>query len=355
MEAGATIDASATQNGDGGKVVLWSDIHNSDSLTSARGDIKAEGGTQSGTGGKIETSGHKLVVDGITISTKSSNGKSGEWLLDPYNITITGADNNTSISSGVVTASANSSTVSAATIVTALGNSDVTISTTGAGTQTGDIKLPYGSGFTSGSANKLTLSAAGSILLGDAITRSGSGGLDLIAVSGGLKHDPASSSGAVVMSGGATVTINQGGDSNFAGKLDGTGGVTKEGAGTLDMNNGRLYYTGLTTIKGGTFRIYRLVTGAGVFASSGVVIESGGTLDLPNNGMGNMYGYLSQPITLSGTGVGGNGAITASYGYQLNGMVTLAADASIGGSAGLVLAGGLTGSSKLTKVGDFYG
>ena len=41
-----------------------------------------------GSGGRIETSGHSLEVDNIKISTKSVNGKDGEWLLDPYNIEI---------------------------------------------------------------------------------------------------------------------------------------------------------------------------------------------------------------------------------------------------------------------------
>lgn len=40
MEQGASIDASATDNGDGGKVVLWSDITNNDSVTEVHGDIK---------------------------------------------------------------------------------------------------------------------------------------------------------------------------------------------------------------------------------------------------------------------------------------------------------------------------
>ena len=46
MEAGATIDASATVNGDGGKVVLWSDVRNAASVTTAVGSIKAEAGNE---------------------------------------------------------------------------------------------------------------------------------------------------------------------------------------------------------------------------------------------------------------------------------------------------------------------
>jgi filamentous hemagglutinin family protein len=90
METGATIDASATVNGDGGKVVLWSDIHR-DSATFAYGSIKAEGGVNGGNGGQIETSGHYLDVADIGISTFAPKGNGGVWLLDPGDITISNA------------------------------------------------------------------------------------------------------------------------------------------------------------------------------------------------------------------------------------------------------------------------
>ena len=88
MEAGATIDASATDKGDGGKVVLWSDIHNADSVTRVSGSIKAEAGLNGGDGGKVETSGHVLNVNGIHVSTQATVGNAGDWLLDPSSISI---------------------------------------------------------------------------------------------------------------------------------------------------------------------------------------------------------------------------------------------------------------------------
>jgi hypothetical protein len=48
MTEGASIDASATQQGDGGTVVLWSDIQHSAGITSARGAITARGGALGG-------------------------------------------------------------------------------------------------------------------------------------------------------------------------------------------------------------------------------------------------------------------------------------------------------------------
>ena len=91
MAADASIDASATQQGDGGTVVLWSDVHRSGGITSAHGEISARGGALGGDGGRIETSGHQLAVEGIRIHTGSPLGRAGNWLLDPYDYGITAA------------------------------------------------------------------------------------------------------------------------------------------------------------------------------------------------------------------------------------------------------------------------
>jgi len=94
MAQGAKIDASAIENGDGGKVVLWSDIKNTDSTTTVAGQLLSKGGINGGKGGAIETSGYALDVNGIEVSTVASDGSAGTWLLDPeaYNIAASGGD-----------------------------------------------------------------------------------------------------------------------------------------------------------------------------------------------------------------------------------------------------------------------
>ncbi len=86
QERGATIDASATIHGDGGKVVLWSDVRNQNSETIFNGVINASGasaGKDTSKGGRVETSGHKLAVSGAVNA-----GKGGQWLLDPFDVII---------------------------------------------------------------------------------------------------------------------------------------------------------------------------------------------------------------------------------------------------------------------------
>ena len=87
-EAGSVIDASATENGDGGTVVLWSDIFNYDGLTQSFGQINSNGGQFSVDGGWIETSGAKLDITNNKINLDANYGQAGTWLLDPYDYII---------------------------------------------------------------------------------------------------------------------------------------------------------------------------------------------------------------------------------------------------------------------------
>ena len=104
--------------GDGGEIVVWSDIHNSNSKTIVKGTLKAEGGKIKGNGGRIETSGRALDIDEITISTKSTDGVDGQWLIDPYDITISsGSDTNIS---GSFSASDNDAVINVGTLETCL-------------------------------------------------------------------------------------------------------------------------------------------------------------------------------------------------------------------------------------------
>ncbi|MFS2023956.1 filamentous hemagglutinin N-terminal domain-containing protein [Massilia sp. GER05] len=80
---GAVIRADGSggnHGGNGGKVVLWSD-----GATAAHGIVSARG---SAAGGKVETSGHVLDVDGIAVDASGSKGTNGTWLLDPYDIEV---------------------------------------------------------------------------------------------------------------------------------------------------------------------------------------------------------------------------------------------------------------------------
>lgn len=166
MESGAKIDASATKNGDGGTVVLWSDVNNPNSYTQMDGEILATG-AGSGMGGKVETSGHVLGVTGVVNA-----GAGGEWLLDPIDMTIT-SDGTYSVDSSGGTASptTNGITVLNTSINTALDNgNNVTLTTSGGTGGSGNITVAADITKSGGASSSLTLQADGTILVNAGVT-----------------------------------------------------------------------------------------------------------------------------------------------------------------------------------------
>lgn len=146
IESGVTLDASSLVNGAGGMVVAWSDISNPRSLTEVHGALLTRGGKDAGNGGKIETSGYRLMVDGVTVNAASPKGSAGEWLLDPYDIKIenvTPTPNLIESGSDPITISppANTTIIKPSTIMEALKNSNVIITTGSNGAQAGDITV----------------------------------------------------------------------------------------------------------------------------------------------------------------------------------------------------------------------
>ncbi|WHQ68594.1 filamentous hemagglutinin N-terminal domain-containing protein [Methylorubrum extorquens] len=183
VDAATTISADAGRIGNGGDVVVWSDIS-----TAFAGRISARGGLEGGNGGQAEVSGKTvLAYSGIT-DLSAAKGAFGTLLLDPYNITISsGTDAN---QTGFA-ATGNDSVINAATLQTALRTANVTVTTGGAGSagaQAGDITvaapLTWGTG-TGGANTTLTLSAFRSIVVSANLTVNGDGGLALNTNQGG--------------------------------------------------------------------------------------------------------------------------------------------------------------------------
>jgi len=239
MEQGASIDASALTKGDGGKVVLWSDVHDHESLTSVSGEIIATGGKLSGDGGKVETSGHKLVVHDAKVSTFSPKGKTGEWLLDPYDIVISNFDQNIADDgNGNFDSNDSPSNISVSTLTSALAFNHVTVSTGGVSSAGGDAgNITVQDDISDFSTNTLTLHAANNINVIGNITRDGGGNVTLIADTGGIQG-----LGNITINGvGSMLTIDQAGDSSFNGFITGSGGLIKNGLGSLTLDTEGLF------------------------------------------------------------------------------------------------------------------
>ncbi len=98
-----TINADATDNGKGGKVIVWSDY-----TTTVQGTISARGGANGGDGGFVETSGKYFIDASANVDASATIGKAGTWLLDPETLTILASSNTrfdffTPVTSGGVT------------------------------------------------------------------------------------------------------------------------------------------------------------------------------------------------------------------------------------------------------------
>lgn len=84
MDGNSVIDVSAKSQGDGGTAILWSE-----GTTLFEGKIFARGGSESGHGGFVETSGKvNLGCNLGYVNALAPFGKAGDWMIDPLTITI---------------------------------------------------------------------------------------------------------------------------------------------------------------------------------------------------------------------------------------------------------------------------
>ncbi|EBM6148997.1 filamentous hemagglutinin N-terminal domain-containing protein [Salmonella enterica] len=186
MDKTATVDVSATDAGNGGTAVLWSDDY-----TNFRGTVLAKGGAQSGNGGRVETSSHQNLQASGTVDASSPSGKGGEWLLDPTDVTIVGSGADSNIDSttnvGTFTPTASGAQILNSSIVNQLNTgTSVTVKTSGVDVtgQTGNITVNANIVKTAGADAKLTLIADNNITTNKSISIGASTGkldLDLLA------------------------------------------------------------------------------------------------------------------------------------------------------------------------------
>jgi filamentous hemagglutinin family protein len=208
---GARIQADASTEGDGGKVIVWSD-----EATGFYGDISARGGATSGDGGFVETSSKGyLEVAGASVDASASSGAPGTWLLDPRNVTIDDHSPPDGFSGGdplVFTPSATVSVADRGTIETTLsGGTSVTVTTVDAtASEPGNITVDASVTKDAGALATLTLQADNDITVSQPIASTGaSAGLnvDLQGNAVQLAADIEPGSGGAITGTAPTVTV----------------------------------------------------------------------------------------------------------------------------------------------------
>ncbi|HDQ0125853.1 TPA: filamentous hemagglutinin N-terminal domain-containing protein, partial [Escherichia coli] len=295
MQDGARIDVSATQQGNGGTAVLWSE-----SFTNFRGQISAKGGENGGNGGQVETSSHGNLQAFGSVSASAKKGKAGNWLLDPLDITIVenaggNAANETEENGEKIFSpvSTTQSQVSNTSINNELNNgTSVTIltnSTTSGSDQKGNITVNADINKTSGTDATLTLKADGNINVNKNIT-STAGKLNV-----NLAAANTSSTGTITLGNNVSITTN-GGDIT-AGTANASNSVTINVTGTT-LNTSSGSQAGNITLNGSRVNVTNANITAGNF-----------TLNATANGadLNNVTLMAAHDINLTGnsqTGVG---------------------------------------------------
>ncbi|MCZ8393315.1 filamentous hemagglutinin N-terminal domain-containing protein, partial [Achromobacter xylosoxidans] len=282
MDKAATIDVSATQGGNGGTAVLWSDDY-----TNFQGTILARGGAGAGNGGQVETSSHGNLQAFGDVDASATAGQGGNWLLDPLDVAIVKGEVNTDVSlkpdaaaSGqVFSPSANGAQVSATKIAEQLNSgTNVTVETRGVGAQLGTITFKSDAQIkktTAGEAT-LTLKADKDIVFEkrpwvdasspDATAIGTAGKLNLNLLTGNSGQD-----GNINI--GAFVHFNLNGGDFQAGPASAAGGQTS----MTFVNNGSVTASNITLdTQGGVSGLFYSLTAGGNLTVKGPVAHGSG-------------------------------------------------------------------------------
>lgn len=362
----ARVKADAGVNGNGGRVIVWSD-----DTTRFYGQISAKGGSASGDGGFTEVSGKRYLAYMGQVDLSSPFGAVGVLLLDPSDLeviagsTIDSSNNMTLDSTGYFqTSSTAASTLGWSNIQSALNSAALVVYTTNnlkiTGSPTGTsatishvdggntFSTTYTNGYNSHDHNLSFL--AGNDIEVEATfgNASGSGALTLMAGWNGTSTaSPATKTSGtdaiyVGNDSGSVVIFNSTGNvnlSSYYGVYIGGGGVYVGGNGGSQINSGIDLGSGALTVstknlelKGGSLGTVNQENFAFIYgngnqtfniSSGGHVLVQGGGLSTNANDYGNsaaiqMFGSGAQQFVMSGntdsiTVTAGNGKGGAQY------------------------------------------
>ncbi|EJF9230742.1 filamentous hemagglutinin N-terminal domain-containing protein, partial [Salmonella enterica] len=302
MDKTAVIDVSAKARGQGGTAVLWSDDY-----TNFRGTILARGGLQGGDGGRVETSSHHNLQAFGDVDASAVKGNAGEWLLDPFDITVVSGSTDTDVNEGsgndgIFTPDTGTSQVSNGTINNRLNSgTNVTIKTAkenSGSTQWGNITVNADISHTATNNVSLTLEADGNINITNHSITSTTGKLDVNLLGAGSHDGTITLNNATVSSNGGNITLGQlnaGSDGTTSGLAvsitNSTLNATSAGNISITANNG-------TTLDNGTLTGNEVSVSASSGTGDALVINNGSNLTAVGNltvigetsATGNKYG-----------------------------------------------------------------
>ena len=361
----ASIDASATRQGDGGKVIVWSD-----GITAYHGSILARGGVLGGNGGFAEVSGkgHLNFLGQVDLS--ATRGQRGHLLLDPLNLEIGTVDDlngdatvGDDLTANILSTDApagGTSKITATKLVLLMNTQDVSLAATN------DITVKTAvNASANANSHGLSLTAGNAIDVQQSITTK-DGAVVLTSGTGGITQSAATT----INAGAATVTIDGNGhDVTLSGAVTTTNGT----ASAIAINRANNLSVGaLTSGAAGTITLD--VAGAGVQTGAiggGRIDKKGvgtltlsqangqvgttvseGTLAISNdNQLGAVPGAATPGhLALNGgtLSTGANLTINAKRGISLSGASSI----DVAATKTLTYNGVIAGAGSLSKVGN---
>ncbi|MFH1982930.1 MAG: autotransporter-associated beta strand repeat-containing protein [Pseudomonadota bacterium] len=342
------IGSLAGGGGAGGAVTLGSGT-----LTTGDASSTAFDGVISGTGNITKQGAGTFTLSGTNTYTGTTTVNTGTLALGASNVL---ADTSSlSVNGGTFAIAGNSDTVNAVTLTSGsiTGSGGVLSSTTDIDARAGGISAILGgsAGLTKTTAGTVILSGAntytgttsvnaGSLQLSGGSAIADAGAVSIADVSGAILDlnntnetigsiAGGGATGGQVTLGSATMTTGNAASTVFAGVVSGTGGLTKQGAGTFTLS-GANTYTGLTTVNAGTLR---LSGGAAIADTGAVSIANAATAVLDLNNAAETIGSLAG-------GGGSGGAVTLGSGTLTT-----------GDGSNTTFAGIISGTGGLTKQG----
>jgi len=299
-ESSTIADGGVT--GNGGEIIYFSE----NSASWKPGSIiSAEGGAEGGDGGFVELSGLLDVqLSGSHVSTMALNGKTGEFLIDPVDITITSsATSNLTLNGSTYDSSSTTTILNVDDLVTALASNNITVTTVNDSYDApngGDLTVA--TSITSSSGNDLTLIASDQLTSSYGANISLTGNLSLTAGPGGIQtigNIDIGSNTLISNSGGSVIYVGDVTAGNLSLTTTETGSIiqsTKFTGGELNLvtNNGNVEITA----SSGDVSIGSLNLGSGtatIEASAGTINDAASDTTVD---------FVAGSATLKGTSIG---------------------------------------------------
>lgn len=259
----SALHADGAGKGDGGTVKVFSP---DTALFRADADISARAGSEGGDGGFVDVSGWQQVEAAGRVDVSAPAGETGTFLIDPFDITIAGADTSGSFDGGspdnTWTPAATGSTIDSATITANLATANVIIQTAGGGgAEAGNITVNNIIDLDGSNGNQLSLVADGALTLNADIADQNTLTTDdtnlVFTASGGFTVTP----GVQVDAGGGTIAITSSANVDLSGirttsadaaavSVIANGTISGNGAGVdIEAVNGTLLLNGVAGIN----------------------------------------------------------------------------------------------------------